>query len=374
MSIAKAIALKATRIPFPGTAITWAGEFPWFNALCFGTETGTLWITSRTGAIGLPLQQVAESGEAINGVAFTRNAMAVSTRADITINRFIDTFESKRDVIVDQTGAFDLIAAGQDRLIAPRGFDGFLLAEVSDNGLLDRRELKPHGQELFFYRLAHLGAAPQGGELLAGAGRADGIIRIALGPGNEGCIAISRGVSSVDQESIDVINICPMRTPTQPFGVAALGIDASITLVADIRQDRPITLRFPAVQGTGYSIHSVKGHILILTSEGLYVFPQLVTRFMGGHDLYGISMVSHLGVEASACYTAYDEDVFLLGTESALMFRISNLFTCTESIPQRPGERNGVTSELGSIEMAPDNVAAPWDASAEYSLEAHPLQ
>ena len=95
---------------FPGEEITWAGDCPCTGTLCFGTESGKVLIDMPTPSSSTEFLEYQVSGEAINGVAFWKRYMGVSTRSDVSVHFLrmplngIDPLES------ETTGAHDILA------------------------------------------------------------------------------------------------------------------------------------------------------------------------------------------------------------------------------------------------------------------------
>src|SRR5205807_6685392 len=72
-------------IHMPDFGITWAGVNPFGEGFCFGSERGHLVLTDTKGKPLSVLGRASASGEAISGVAFSQNWLAVTTRKDINL-------------------------------------------------------------------------------------------------------------------------------------------------------------------------------------------------------------------------------------------------------------------------------------------------
>ena len=72
---------------FPGQEISWAGHCPWTNEWCFGTESGALFLLPPS--LDIPPEGVAGreifEDEAINGVAFSGDLLAISSRSEVIV-------------------------------------------------------------------------------------------------------------------------------------------------------------------------------------------------------------------------------------------------------------------------------------------------
>src|SRR5947209_4116320 len=75
--------LPASMIRFPDFDISWAGENPWDQGFCFGSEDGQLLFRSVDGQNAKISKAVVKSGDPINGVAFLGTTTAVSTRSEV---------------------------------------------------------------------------------------------------------------------------------------------------------------------------------------------------------------------------------------------------------------------------------------------------
>src|SRR5713101_569422 len=70
-------------IPLPDFRLTWAGANPFGEGFCFGSESGELGLTDTRGRRRFRLPSASASNEAISGVAYSQNWLAVTTRKDI---------------------------------------------------------------------------------------------------------------------------------------------------------------------------------------------------------------------------------------------------------------------------------------------------
>ena len=131
------------RAPEP---VTWAGRGPLPNRLCLGTEMGRLfWVEPNQGVLASP-SNVAGSGEAINGAAFTDKLMAVSNRSEVIVQGRIPGVGP----VVLEGGAHGVIASESGRIIAPRGSEGLLIISPSDDGrFIDTTLTSPRSGPLF---------------------------------------------------------------------------------------------------------------------------------------------------------------------------------------------------------------------------------
>ena len=206
MAIIQPIPITGKSLHFPGPQVTWAGEFPWTRALCFGTEDGSIGVRSVNGD-EISYGPIVESGEAINGVAFSRNMVAISTCGELLINRH--PFPGGLQTTVYNGGAHGVVATGSGGFLAPVGSSGLIQVELLPDGRLQHRELRGRDAELYFYRMARLGRTDRGDEIFACAGRNDGLMAITIkSDGVPSGIVVSKGFITTGDEKIDIVDVC----------------------------------------------------------------------------------------------------------------------------------------------------------------------
>lgn len=362
---------EARHIGFSGPPVTWAGEYPGIGyGFCFGTEAGGLWLTGLDRYIQKAPILVVPSGEAVNGVAFTRNLMAVSTRAEVVINKFAAPSGPVREEFVYEGGAHGVIATDRGALLAPLGPTGLLHGVPDDHGRFNLREIRARGADLYFYKVAHLGRSDSGEEIFAGAGRTDGLMMIALkDDGLDGDITTKRGLSATDGAESDLIDICGLGSPRYPFAFAGLGIDNTLHLGRDLRGGESISLRYPQMRGTAYSIHEAQGHLFLLMSSGIYAMPRLAEQFLKGGSLDGRSTVHRIAVEAVDAAIVYGEYLLVIQANRVSILRVSKL-AGDPSEYDEGSDREGLAAEAEAIEMVTEFEDSPWLSPSAFALES----
>lgn len=251
---------------YPGEEITWAGECPFTDGLCFGTESGGI-------LVPLPdsdnaAWMVEDLGDVVNGVAFGERIVAVSTPSSITFIRVdCDSPDTLGEVIAAiPTGAFDVIAIGRDRFLAPLGMSGLMLAALGDDGRI-RTETVGYGDYSTYFYLARLVAATPSDATVAVAGRQSGLIRLQM---REQAESANVGVWTFND--IDVVDVCPFPWPEAPLAVAALGLNGELIVCDDLTHGTPVAVRIPHIAGRAYSLRRVGAHLVILTKESIHIF------------------------------------------------------------------------------------------------------
>jgi|SRR5271157_738326 len=293
---------RATEVSFDDQSITWSGEFPWVGSIAFATEEGWLRILRGQGpSLGVRLSGLSDT---INDVCFATHPnlplLAVSTRVEVTY--YLWPNQDSNPVLTFRLdggahGVFQTIRGG---IAATLGPGGLMIVNADRQHGYVTKILKPNA-DAYFYRIAPLACLDDGSELLAGAGRLGGLMSIVVGDGER-----LNTLGSFRGPSLDIVDVCSLRDHDNPFGAASLGIDCSVHLTRDLLGSaQPVTLRFSQVEGVGYSIHCVGGHIFMLTSQGLYACPDLARRFARGEELEGPSRVRHITLDAVHCSVAY---------------------------------------------------------------------
>ncbi|MFI5455342.1 MAG: hypothetical protein ACHRXM_07800 [Isosphaerales bacterium] len=344
---------------FPGRQVTWAGEFPWTHDLCFGTEDGSIGVRDVNG-VEISCGPIIESGEAINGVAFSRNMVAISTRGELLINRH--PFPGGPQTTLYNGGAHGVVATGSGGFLAPAGSSGLIQVELLPDGSFRHREFRGRDAELYFYRMARLGRTDRGDEVFACAGRNDGLMAITIkSDGIPSGIAVNKGFITTGDENIDIVDVCRLPSLTHPFASASLGIDNSLHLSHDIRREHaPLGLCFQEMEETAYNVLSAQGHIFILTSDAFYFLPKLADRFLSGEPIRGGLTVRRFPVEALDASIAYAEHLMLIVARSVLLLEISKLpaaFGLDDSLRSRLDVESSAPEPN---EMVPDLDASAW--------------
>src|SRR5438034_620763 len=69
-----------------GQQISWAGECPWTETLCFGTESGHFYLPEFSESVnGGRIRTIEIATEAINGVAFSGQDVGFSSRDQVVL-------------------------------------------------------------------------------------------------------------------------------------------------------------------------------------------------------------------------------------------------------------------------------------------------
>lgn len=271
-----AILDEGRSLRFPGHEITWAGHCPWTGGLCFGTEEGEVLVGRPSIGDSLDMLPIKVSDEAVNGIAFWKDLVGVSTRSDVVVARRGITEEEWLPVVQAREGAHGILAVPSGRFFAPMGISGILRIEP---GASPQRRLameRPSQGQIDFYKLVSLDDG-EPGDLMACASRNDGLLSIRAS--GDASLDI-RGWASIDADFVDV---CSIASGDTPRAVAGLCLNGSLILVRDLlAEEAPRTIRLGGISGTPYSILRAGDSLLVLTSRMLVAVPDLLRWFHNG--------------------------------------------------------------------------------------------
>ncbi len=348
----------ASYFHFPGFDISWAGESrPWRDGFCFGSEDGRIKFSEFDSPEGPDPIVVAESGEAINGVAFAGDLMAVSTRSEVVFWQVNATDEDLFHKVTYGRGAHGITATPSGNFVAPLGIRGLLFTGPRIGDRRNTMTIKPKGKITNIYKVASLASTPEG-EVLTGAARRDGLVTLLIPQGDTN--GFIRTLISTD---LDVADVCGLDSEDHPLAAAAVGIDRSVHLIRNVLDDRrPPTLRFEGLRGTAYRILSAQGHIFLLTSDWLYVFTGLASRFLGGERPDGPTVVRTLPLQAVDAYLA-DRRLLIVMPDHTISILIEDLVAGCEE------DQNSI-QENGRFQVnRPTIVPSAWEECPSFPLE-----
>jgi hypothetical protein len=104
-----------------------------------------------------------------------------------------------------------------------------------------------------------------------------------------------------------------------------------------VKPEAPVTLRFPQICETGYEVRSARGHIFVLTSQGLYLIPHLVSRFLRGYRIDGLSTVRRIETDAFDMAIAHETWLIPMEPEFVSLVPLDKLrLDETDGLAQRP--------------------------------------
>jgi len=323
-------------IPMQG--VSWAGQNPLGEGFCFGLESGGLVLTDTQGTpLGSPRE--ADSKEAVNGVAFSKGWLTVTSRADI--NLIGPRLQANQEQVVIDGGGLDVVVAPRSGyFVVPIGPAGIMFVKP---GITDKEPVIVSRSDKISLNYSRVLALPGPAEddLVVSAGRRGGL-------GFADFKERMRGhtLNSVKFHNLDLVDVCSMGG----FAVAAAAKDGSLVFLSDFLTERsPHTVKFKGVQGTVYRLLYAGGELFVLTSKALYGLFGLAEQFLNGtgNNLYDAEIL-RFPIEASDANVVQDKWLLAVGIDCVLRFDI-------EKMPKSPkeGRQNGQWEEPEDIRAQP---------------------
>jgi hypothetical protein len=357
--------VKASGIspPVPDFDVSWAGVSPWGPSYCFGSEDGRFCLTSpQRPEVILPWggpYDISPSREPISGIAFATDLMAASTRRDVTFRDVPQPNgrEGHSHRATFPGGAFGVIATAGGRVLAPMGRRGILSAGPKEGTFLSVDILGPgEGDPVDAYWLASVDAR-DGREALVCAARRDGLLILPLHESQRA--AVGRRLKS---PGVDFIDVAPLGMPDAPLAIAALGMGCSIHFARDVLGDRGVKTIHRQVHGErGYRILCAEGHVFVLTSRNLLIFPNLARCFLDGDPLTGFREFRASRLEAVDMSLAPDRSLLIVMPDCVYRVEIDSLVQGASRHSSWPKDTNREAVETPFEESA-------WSRTEEVSL------
>jgi hypothetical protein len=352
--------LSIRRIAFENFEISCAAGNQGRTGYWFGSDDGRIQFMSldETEAIG-PLA-VAPSEEAVNGMAFGDNLMAVSTRSDVTFLRAPEPDESHLARTVFHGGAHGLGSTHDGCIIAPLGRRGMLLLNPRKKTAQKVTILKPADQALYIYKVVSL-ASSDGATILAYAARMGGFGTMPL----HGAVLANHG-KKLRPVGVDFVDVAALDVEGFPFAVAALGLDCSIHFVSDLRADQvTTTLHLSSISERAYRVLCTEGHVFLLTDKSLYAFKNLAIRFLR-REAINDPDARLLRLEAVDVSLGPDRSLLVVMPDSVYRIKIDSVLAGEGPLTGRfrDGWRADVDSKI--LQTDPDDVS--WGQSDELEL------
>lgn len=326
-------------IQIPDFEVSWAGDFPYSHFFsdrlrnrssvsgyvgtncptpvlyCFGSEDGRVIVTDITGKPRAGPAQLAQSHEAINGIAFLGGFTAISTRDEIML--WLPQLARGARIPL---GAHDIIAGANGYFFASLGRQGLMACQPTAGEKIDLVIYRDDASSLYYYRTISLRTG-DGKELLVSALRTNGVGVVEFHGGDQ-----PHQLSWVTFAGLDVIDLCVLDSTGLSSGVVALGRDGTIILFNDVLNDRhPTTIKYEEITGTAYRVFRAHGYLFVLTSDGLHVIFDLVDRFNQGiRDTFPTRGWT-LKLEAVDAFLVSDEWLLIILPDEVLRLDITML-------------------------------------------------
>jgi hypothetical protein len=158
---------------------------------------------------------------------------------------------------------------------------------------------------------------------------------------------------------LDVVDVCDVVGATAGPAIAAVSYDGTLLLVRDaLHDDNPLAMKFNIVQGTAYRLLSARGHLFLLTSQGLYALMGLGERLLSGKLKERFTTSIYVApMEAVDANLVEDRWLLVVLPDEVLRFDLEKL---AASAPER--------MDNGEIQLASPNVLEPaWEIAEEQS-------
>jgi hypothetical protein len=345
-------------LEMPDFGISWAGANPLGEGFCLGSERGHIVLTDTKGQPISLLGRASASGEAINGVAFSRNWLAVTTRKDVNFIPLSLLDSRHLEALVISGGASDVAVAPSGHFVIPLGRAGLM---VVNPGLA-------LGIPVLLGNPEHQG--PNFSQVVTFAGQGGTDLIVCAGRRGVGFTTFREGSSSyalntVRFRNLDIVAVCSIGVPQQPLALVAASRDGSLIFFRDIVHDKnPQTLKFKGVSGTVYRVLSARGDIYLLTSHGLFGLFKLADDFRAGVTAGEFTTnILRIPVEASDANIVDQKWLLAAGVDRLFVFDV-------QSMPRSP-EESSVEAKPGA--EAATNGHASWGAFTPQVLEAAPV-
>lgn len=284
---------------FPGFEVSWAGEGGSTSEFCFGSEGGgVLFVTIENSKVEGPIL-LADSGEAVNGVALLPGSLAVSTRSEVAIWKGRGGHAGDDEAAIYDGGAHGVTSTPSGFYYAPLGASGLLAARPQPGDFQEFRIIRAADRPINFYKAAWVNRN-NGADVLVCAARRDGLITVVHGP-------TSRSFLTLCYPGLDAIDVCPLGSRDLPFAAAGLGADGSVFLIRDVFNSRqPQTLRLGTFQERAYRILAINKYLLILSSERIYILLDVLENFYAGIPVDGPLRFRYRDLQAVDAAAAFD--------------------------------------------------------------------
>ena len=166
----------------PNFEISWAGEDLTNltdSGFCFGSEAGEILFKQGDSTKGMVFR-CTESDEAVNGVAFLDNLIAVSTPGEVVFFNTPSLGKQQVERAVYPGGAHGIISTTTGKFVAPLGTRGLLLMDPQPGERQAIKTFRAKGETFNFYKTAAAGKT-EGRDVLACALRQDGWATVVRG-------------------------------------------------------------------------------------------------------------------------------------------------------------------------------------------------
>jgi hypothetical protein len=165
-------------------------------------------------------------------------------------------------------GAHGVVASSEGVLLFPTGPDGILVvAPVKSSGEYRGSTFQRAESPFCAYQLIRLGLSDQKKEVFVCAARKQGIIVFAYNHHDPDYLASSHVFPGKDIVCVSLSN-----DPAFPLGIVALSLNGDVLFLPNVlMQSQPMSVHFPELRGTPYSLCTAQGALFLLTSHELAI-------------------------------------------------------------------------------------------------------
>ena len=320
--------LRVKEIIFPGKEITCVVEGRTQGQFLIGFHDGYLTEVSLSGSPSNYRAFHAASGsEAINGIAVTSidgaHYVAVSTRNEIKVYGFLSD-DDRTCMLSYDFGSHGIYSTSRQGFVAPLGPYGFMVLRPDHGKTFTYSEFLSIDGVPYFYKFSNFNSFDsQNRELFAAAIRSKGVAL--LGIPEKGLPVVVKAATTQSLK-MDFVSVCSIGNPLRPRSFVALGRDKSVHFFRDLLNSPDADmLTLSNLRGSAYKISAYRDHLLILTSQGLYVLRGAVADFHQGTDLGGLLEVRFFSMEASDFNILFDAWVSLVTSTGAAFIPVQSL-------------------------------------------------
>ena len=195
----------------------------------------------------------------------------------------------------------------------------------------------------YFYDYATLGRT-DGAEVAVCACRSDGLLFSHVEPG----IGLKpMKISKVGQKIIDFIGVISIRSSASPLAMIGLGKNRSMHFFRDPLHLRKIdSVEFSFVPGTAYKLLRHGAHVILLTSKGICIVPEIISQYHRGENIGGERRVRFIGLEAIDINIAFGKWLLVVMTYGVVRMDLEEVLPRVE-IPDAIKQR--MATDFGAL-------------------------
>lgn len=321
--------------------VTCAGGGRHDGEFCFGAEDGRLRFTTVGGELIDETWPDEQHSEAVNGVAFCAGLVAVSSRSELVFWEMPQRPESKSRPAPLSCGSHGVITTASGYFIAPLGANGLMKMRAVPREGQPIKRIRARGELVDFYRVISIESGA--GDLLVCAARNSGVATIELADGAE-----PSWLAFTTHGDLDVVDVCSLATADAPRAVAGLCRDGRLLFSNDaLNANSFVCLKDNRVEGSAYRVLFAQGTMIVLTSRGLYILPDLAQRLQ--HDLRAAALEFTGLITIEAVDANLVNDRWLLVTLPDVVRRYDVAGFAEECRPRGWAEARDVSRDLDAL-------------------------